>query len=257
MGAVTVGDDHVRVGERVVARKDVRIGFFEPGPPMQVIVMTKDGEIGMAMPDADTSKAALRALGVDVNHKAVHFERVTARTRRTWAFFVVLMMMCFGGAIGDCLKGTSSSGGGVIALGLIVTTIVLAWYVGRARPPIDIGSDGVRVEGRFIPIDEIKSVVANVHPCHLGHANCFEANVTMNTAGGEVIVPFPGDDPKAAERARAIAERIREAMNVEGAPAAESTILDHPIENVAAARLKRDRRTEPALQRRVRIVEHA
>jgi hypothetical protein len=115
----------------------------------------------------------------------------------------------------------------------LLLTIYLCWRVGRAGMPIDIGADGVRVEGRFIPIADIRAVEASVHPCNLGHAGCFDAKVKLTTTEGEILIPMTAGDAHAGERARVIAERIREAMGAEGPITPESSILDAPIDNIA------------------------
>jgi hypothetical protein len=229
MGAVTIEGDVLRVGQRTVARRDVRAGFFDPGPPLQIVVTTVDDEIGIAMPDVETAKAGLVALGVDVEHRAVHFHRVSARTRRGWVILVFIAMLAVAGALVDLFK--------IMPLGVgvpwLLLTIYLCWRVGRAGMPIDIGADGVRVEGRFIPIADIRAVEASVHPCNLGHAGCFDAKVKLTTTEGEVLIPMTAGDAHAGERARVIAERIREAMGAEGPITPESSILDAPIDNIA------------------------
>lgn len=221
-GEVTIGDEQVRVGELVLTRKYVHSGFVEPGPPMQLVLMTTLGELGIAIPDADTAKAALRALGVDVERKAARFERVSADTRRQYVLTVVVLMSGIAGLLG---KGFRVHSPGPYLV-LLLVTILLSWFVGRVRPPVDVGSDGVRFEGRFIPIAAIESVSANE----------WDFAVTLHTKDGEVVIPMRG--PQGTERARIVAERIREAMNVQGTPPSESKILDAPIESVSAWREK-------------------
>jgi hypothetical protein len=216
-GAVTVGDDHVRVGERVIARKEARYGVFEPGPPMQLVVMTAYGELAMAMPDAETAKASLRALGIDVERRAARFQRISADTRRQYVLTVVMLMGCVAGLFAGGFRVHAPA----LYLALLVITIVLSWFVGRARPPIDVGSDGVTVFGRFIPIAAIRSVAAN----SMG----FE--VILSTTEGEIVIPLRDDD--GAERARVIAERIREAMSVQGTSEAVTTVLDAKVDDVS------------------------
>jgi hypothetical protein len=228
LGTLAIEQARVVVGDHVLTPGDVTAGFVVPDP-LQVVLVKEDGEVAIDVPDVATGRRILEALRVAVEHRAVHFEGISRKTRIYRVLLVWLAALIAVGAFADLLHGLS--------LPLVATVFAAAMYLsyqfGRRGPAFDVGSDGVRIGRRFIPLSDIRRATANVTACSLGHPDCFDANVVLSTRYGEVAVPLPHGEAESRDHALAIAERVQQALSPNSPLSPGSSILDDAVDNVA------------------------
>lgn len=225
---VIVGANRIEVGPDSIHRREVREGYYDPGPPRRLLVTTKENELAVEMKDDATALEALRALGVDVERRAAQFIVADGPNPAGVALLLlVAVLVAFCGIVG---------GQPLIAVvGIVFGLLVFLRRPTRGTVAIEVGREGVRILGpllRTIAIEDITDVKATAGPCRRGHWTCIEASVHIATRADELIVPLPHQDSTAPELARVIAERIREAMSIEAPSTSDSTFLDAPIVDV-------------------------
>lgn len=242
-GALGFVNDQLTVsGKRLADRAEIQTGAVIPSSPDGPVVRLEKrfSHVDLAVADVDAGQAVLGKLGLDVAHAVAHF-RVLSTSIADWRRSVTLLMalplaMFVGLFAFDAVRAP-------VAIALLVPAIVVGALAVALPSRIVVGADGIsgrlRLRPWFVSFDGVAEV-------RVREEQWFQAEllvVELLDKDGEVLHSLLVDQKKQGPfqegvhaevdaRALALAERIREALELRDAP-------KRPFQRAALARDQR------------------